>query len=65
MASVHQRQSKTQLDNQRRLLAASRERYYGKKDLARTYEERGLEVPRALRDTVRKSRVMLENKGAL
>ena len=64
---VHQRQSREQLKKQKELWIKSVERYYGKLALLQEWEELGVEdeYVRGLRDTVRKTRIMLENKGAL
>jgi len=46
-------------------LEKSKLKYYGKLDLARTYEERGLKVPLQLRHVIRRSFVLLQNKGSI
>jgi hypothetical protein len=53
------------LIDQQRKLEASKLSYYGKLDLARTYEELGQEIPRELREVIRKKFVLLQNKGAI
>ena len=64
---VHQKQSRTQLKRQQELRVASIERYYGKVAILQEWEALGIEddYVRKLRDTVRKTRVLLENKGAI
>ena|GEM_PF-3656554 len=63
--SAHQRQSRGQLAEQKRLLQESLWRYRGKVALLQMREEAGIEDEDTtrLRDIVRKLRVMLENKG--
>lgn len=65
MARVHQKQSKNQLRKQEALLEASKLKYYGKLDLAKTYEEQGLKVPRELRQVIHRSHQLLLHKGAI
>jgi hypothetical protein len=64
---AHQKQSRAQLSEQKRLLQESIWRYRGKLALLQMREEAGVEDADTfrLRDLVRKLRVLLENKGAL
>jgi len=64
---AHQKQSRNQLANQKRLLQESIWFYETKSALLQMREAAGIEDEDTLRlrDIVRKSRVLLENKGAL
>lgn len=64
---VHQRQSRTQLKRQKELWVQSVERYYGKLAILQEWEALGIEDNYVikLRDTVRRIRILLENKGAI
>ena len=64
---AHQKQSRNQLANQKRLRQESLWFYHGKSALLKMREDAGIEDEDTLRlrDIVRKSRVLLENKGAL
>ena len=64
---AHQKQSRSQLKRQEEQRIASIERYYGKIAILQEWEALGIEddYVRKLRDTVRKTRVLLENKGAI
>ena len=62
---AHQKQSRNQLANQKRLLQESIWFYEVKSALLQMREQAGIEDEDTmrLRDIVRKSRVLLENKG--
>jgi hypothetical protein len=62
---AHQKQSRNQLAEQKRLLQESLWRYRGKLALLQMREEAGIEDADTfrLRDLVRKLKVLLENKG--
>jgi len=64
---AHQKQSREQLRQQRRLYEIAVECFLGKRALLQTYELLNIENEdtRRLRAEVRKRRVMLENRGAL
>lgn len=64
---AHQKQSREQLKRQEELRRISVEKYYGKLAILQEWEALGIENDYVLklRDTVRKQRVLLENKGAI
>jgi len=64
---AHQKQSHGQLAKQKIQRMTSIEKYYGKLALLQEWEGAGIEndYVREMRDTVRKLRVQLENKGAI
>lgn len=64
---AHQKQSRAQLREQKRLRIASIEKYNFKRALLQTYEMRGIENTETerLRREIRRQRVLLENKGAI
>ena len=67
MGRVHQKRSREQLRQRRRLLEMAVEAYYGKLALLQTFEGLGIEDEdtRRLRNEVRKRRIMIENRGGL